>query len=157
MAREGERGRGPNHDTSHQGCPWSPVPHFRSEGRGIFHDGVFRGRKKRVEPSGMKGNAAFGWPVFNSRRFSKCLSASLLLSYPPWVLIQTLLKLFPFFWFIHLSQEYLTSRLLFDWTDSWTSAFELVGASLFLPSRQFCKQHWWLMEKNESSDRKDAF
>lgn len=56
-----------------------------------------QGQGKRVEPCGSKRNAALGMPVSHSHRFSKRSTASLLLSCPPWVLIQKLLKLFPFF------------------------------------------------------------
>lgn len=56
-----------------------------------------QGQGKRVEPSGMKRNAAFGRPVSQNHKFSKWLIASLLLSYPPLVLIQKLLKSLPFF------------------------------------------------------------
>lgn len=56
-----------------------------------------QGQGKWVEPCGTKRSAAFGTPVSHHHRFSKLSAASLLLSYPPWVLIQKLLKLFPFF------------------------------------------------------------
>lgn len=32
-----EGGGGPHHDTSYEGCSWSPVPHVKPEGRGVFH------------------------------------------------------------------------------------------------------------------------
>lgn len=32
-----EGGGGPHHDMSHEGCSWSPVPHVKPEGRGVFH------------------------------------------------------------------------------------------------------------------------
>lgn len=78
-----------------------------------------QGQGKWVEPCGTKRNAAFGKPVCHDHRFSKCSATSLLLSYPPWVLIQKAAEVV----FILLSHyDAFFSRipntsLFIDWTD----------------------------------------
>lgn len=69
-----------------------------------------QGQGKWVEPCGTKRSAVFGTSVSHHHRFSKRSATSLLLSYPPWVLIQKLLELFPFFCraVTHSFQGYLT-------------------------------------------------